>query len=150
MPSLQRPLVPFAAVVGLVIASCGEPAGPSDVAGRMPAIVEHYGTVATLSVPSATEPDGTAVVEFTTFEGGCIGSAPVQVSVRGRQAVIRPYQAGYRPSPDAVCAEVLRVARHLVTLRFSQAGPSQVRLVGRKEPGGATVVLARPIQVVVR
>lgn len=95
---------------------------------------------------------GTAsvTVRVTTYGNGCYGEGPTEVDVRGREAVILPYD--YTAPPGTPCFDILNSFSHEAIVRFDGPGAARILVRGidgstasARNPRGDTITVERVV-----
>jgi hypothetical protein len=100
---------------------------------------------ATIYVPRSVERGERFAVNFYTFGGGCVSRGRTELSIRGLEATIAPYDVH---SGAGTCTDEIAFLDHTIWLRFDLEGTATIRVHGRGEPGDHTVV--REFEVIVQ
>jgi hypothetical protein len=101
-----------------------------------------------VEIPNAVTRNTDLSVTVSTFGNSCVDKGDTEVTTSGSSAEIRPFDIFVTHAPrNYSCADILRTHVHGATLRFSQAGLATVRVRGRIEPGGETMVVERQVTV---
>jgi hypothetical protein len=103
------------------------------------------GEAATIYVPRSVERGERLAVNFYTFGGGCVSRGRTEISIRGLDATITPYDVH---SGAGNCTDEIAFLDHTTWLRFELEGTATIRVYGRGEPGDHPVV--REFEVIVQ
>jgi hypothetical protein len=98
-----------------------------------------------LVIPVAANVGQPFVVNARTFGDACVSFGRTEMEIDERNVEIRPYD---RRELDEVCADILRIIEHPITLVFNTPGTVTVRIVGRRVPQNQLDTIVR--QVVIR
>jgi hypothetical protein len=93
-------------------------------------LLSLYGEEAVISVPQSVERGERFAVNFYTFGGGCTSRGRTELSTRGPEADITPYDIH---SNDRICPSNVAFLDHTTWLRLDVAGAATIRVHGRVE-----------------
>lgn len=88
---------------------------------------------------------GSATVRVTTYGGGCHSKGDTEVLVRGREAVIIPYD--YSAQPGTVCTLQLVSFAHEATIAFGTSGPARILIRGADDRNRRTITVERSVVI---
>jgi hypothetical protein len=103
------------------------------------------GDTVPIYIPQSVERGERFAVNFYTFGGGCISRGQTELSIRGLEATIVPYDVH---SGERDCTDESAFLDHTTWLHFETEGPATIRVHGRGEPGDHRLV--REFEVAVR
>ena len=142
----MRALIPIAAAAALLLISACSLLLPERSAEEQPAVLEHYGDPARVSVPDSARAGEPFTVELASYGGGCVRKGRTDVANEGMTADIRPFDY-HNTARNVVCTAELSLYRHDVTVRFDRPGTATIRVHGRRMPNGEPVVITRTVVI---
>lgn len=133
----------------IALLACSDPVEPDPRPGwrLLPGILLHNGIPAVMQVPDSALRGQPFSVAFITFGTGCDEQGETSSSTDGSTVEIMP--TDWRPiDPSPSCPDsIVNVFPRAVDVQVDVAGPARIRVHGRREPGGTSVVFAATIQV---
>jgi hypothetical protein len=140
-------VLPFVLIAGISV-GCRSSTENEIQRERQVAVVQFFSDPVAVHVPETVAVGATFEVTVRTFGGGCVGEGDTEVSVTGRNAVVRPYDIFVTDLPsNYACTDDLRWYTHRATIRFAEAGPATVAFQGRVRPGDGSITIQRTVQV---
>lgn len=142
---LRPALIPLAAAL---LAGC-DALGPGggDRERRPGILASSSDTTAQVTLADTVALGAPVALRVITVGNGCTRQGETEVDAAPRAADVRVYDYAPRPSADVVCPDIRVALPHEATLRFTQPGAATVRIHGRREPGGAPLVITRAVVV---
>lgn len=138
IPLLLRPL----AILALFLAGCGALTGPDEE--RRVGVIDFFDQPTFVVVPDTVRAGEDFEVSVVTYGNGCVTSDTTEVQVSDQFAQVVPYDIH---RGNTTCPDVLRTFDHKARVRFDQAGAAAVRVVGKRMPENAIILVERPVVV---
>lgn len=139
-----RALWQSSAAAMLLLASACSLLLPERHTAPQPAVLEHYGDAAQVTVPETAPAGVPATVQVVSYGGGCIREGFTDVVTEGMTVDVRPFDF-HTTGEKVVCTAELALFRRDVQLRFDQPGTATIRIHGRRMPGEEPVTITRTL-----
>ena len=111
-------------------------------------VIEHYGEAPdVIDAPATAHAGETVDLRVTTFGGGCIESAFMDVDVGVANVDLTPYDS--HPA-DAICTADLRYLTHETTVTLDAPGTWTIRVHGRRLDGRGEALIEQVHAIIVR
>jgi hypothetical protein len=133
-------LVAIAAL--LLLTRCPAATAPRDDVRVLGAIAGYNQDDPRIRITTAP---GVATVTVTTYGGGCHRKGETEVQLRGRKAVITPYD--YTAPPGSVCTQPLLAFQHVATLDFGAPGGAHIVVHGMDDRQGKEITVERTVTI---
>jgi hypothetical protein len=129
--------------------ACSDPVEPDPRPGwqLLPGILLHNGIPAVMQVPDSVALGQNFSVAFVTFGTGCDEAGETTSTIMGSAIEIMPVDWRQIDPPPSCPDSIVSVFPRAVDVRVDVTGPARVRVHGRREPGGTSVVFAATVQV---
>lgn len=124
------------------LVGCDGVVGPDE--RRQVGVIDFFEQPTVIAVPDTVRAGEDFQVSVRTYGRGCVRQDTTEVAVEGRLAQVVPYDLHSR---DGTCSDVVRAFDHAAVVRFEEAGEAEVRVVGKRLPENAMMVLAHPVVV---
>ena len=89
---------------------------------------------------------GSATVKVTTYGAGCHSKGETEVQLRGREAMITPYDYVVTP-PGMGCTRQLLSFVHEATIKLGVSGPARILVRGVDDRRGETITVERTVVI---
>lgn len=138
------PALRSAVLAAAVLAAACSPTGTDDLVQDL-AFIEMEGQPAQVSVPATARVEEAITVSVKTYGGGCTEMGETQVTVNGSVANVTPLDR--EPTGDVGCPRIVREFTHEARVTFETPGEAEVRVHGRRMPGGERFTVTRTVTV---
>lgn len=131
-------------VLSTLLLGCSSPLTESDDGRVLGAIAGYHKDDPQIEIMTAP---GSATVKVTTYGGGCHSKGETEVQLRGREAVVTPYDYLVAP-PGTACTLQLISFVHEATINFGTTGPAQILVRGvDRRRRGETITVERTVVI---
>jgi hypothetical protein len=137
------------AILVLALGACSDPTEPDPRPGweLLPAILLHHGVPVAMVVPDTATRGVPFRVAFATFAPGCDERGDTTMRVTGSTVDVMPRDWTMTAPPPSCPDSIITVLGRAVAVQVDVAGPARIRIHGRREPEGTTVIFSATIDV---